>query len=253
MSLTPFVADYMLLVDAHCHINLTKNPKEAISSALENGVAAIICSGDSLKDSEECIELADGKRIFATIGVGPDFACKETNYVEWLKEKIKENKGKVVGIGEIGLDAKVECNVKKQEEVFRDQIKLAKEFGMPIVVHSRQMINRVIEILKEEKAEKAMLHFFEGDEKQASELASRGYFLSFPPLESSRRNRIIKMLSLSNIVTETDSPFAGKEPSDVLKAVEIIARIKGVSMESAADAITQNIRNLFNINIVQGP
>ncbi len=243
----------MLLVDAHCHINLVEKPKELIKVAVANGVAAMICSGDSSKDCEECIELADAKHVFATIGIGPDFACKEESYVDTLEEMIRKYKGKIVGIGEIGLDAKVDCELKIQEEVFKAQIDIAKRLNMPIVVHSRQMMERVMNILQQSNVEKAMMHFFEGTEEQAAKLAEAGYLLSFPPLSSGRRNRIIKMLPLNNIVTETDSPFVGKDPTEVAKTLELISKIKGVSVEDVAYAIAQNIRNLFNINIDQGP
>ena len=92
-----------------------------------------------------------------------------------------------------------------------------------------------------------MFHFFEGDEAKASELAELGYLISIPPIESSRRKRVINELSIDSIAVETDSPVVGKSPLDVIRIVEWIAEIKGISFDDASMRITQNVKKLFSL------
>ncbi|MGC8629282.1 MAG: TatD family hydrolase [Candidatus Micrarchaeia archaeon] len=234
--------------DAHCHLAAFENPSGEISRAIEAGVSIMICSGDSINESEACIRLSDSKYVFATVGISPEFAKAEGALVSKIEGLAYSNKGKVVGIGEIGLDKKetLKNEISVQEDAFASQIMLAKEAKLPIVIHSRGMLQRVVEIVKGYGVERAMFHFFEGTAGEAMELAKR-YMISIPPNVNKERKRIISSLDIDNIVAETDSPFAGKSPTDVIRVIEEIAKIKGISVDNAADKITQNIRNLFNI------
>ncbi|MEM3781477.1 MAG: TatD family hydrolase [Candidatus Micrarchaeaceae archaeon] len=241
----------MRYIDAHCHLNLFDSPLKAMAESEVAGVDAVVCSGDSAKDCAECLSLADSKRIFATIGIGPGYACKDFEFIRRLEELASTNKGKVVGIGEIGLDLGVArsgiCDMGAQENAFIKQIETAKSLDLPVVVHSRNTIKRVIEIMRSERPAKAMFHFFEGNEEQAKELAAYGYVISIPPFLDRRRKNIISLLELNNIVVETDSPAAGRSPAEAVKLVGEIAKIKGISQETAARKIAQTIRNLYGI------
>ncbi|MEM3212164.1 MAG: TatD family hydrolase [Candidatus Micrarchaeaceae archaeon] len=240
-----------MYIDAHCHLNLFSEPKKTIIDSAASGVSMLVCSGDSAKDCAECISLADMKYVFATIGIGPDFACKDAPFVNEIKQIALANKKKVVGIGEIGLDVHTAdsgiCNMHSQESVFTKQIEVANGLGLPIVVHSRGTIDRVIEIVHKERPAKAMFHFFEGNEAQAKELADEGYIISVPPFLDKRRKKIISLLDINNIAVETDSPVAGKSPAEIVKLVDEIAKIKNLDKEAVANGIAQTIRNLFGI------
>ena len=236
------------LSDAHCHLNLFPDPHGTVREALEKGIRIIIATGESAKDSRECAELADGKNVFAVIGVGPDFADSDSGFVDEMEGLVRGNRN-IVGIGEIGLDVKVaeSCSMEIQMEVFIRQVDLAMRLGLPIVIHSRGTLPEVAEILASRNARKAMFHFFDGDEMQAQILAAKGYVISIPPAETSKRKKVIKALSLNSIVAETDSPIVGKSPLDVVRVMDLIAKEKGIEAGSAARAITENIRTLFSI------
>ncbi len=237
------------LIDAHCHLNLFEDPKTIIREAMNAGVKALICSGDSAKDCLACLDLADAKTVFATIGIGPDFAKEDFSFIDKLEQLARQNDGKVVGIGEIGLDAKVESTsgAQVQEAAFAKQIEIANSLRLPIVIHSRNRLERVMAILEEHKPYKAMFHFFEGTASQAKELAEKGYYISIPARLNSERKKIISTISISSIVVETDSPVAGKSPVEIVGLVDEIAKIRNVDKEAVASGIAQNIRNLFNI------
>jgi TatD DNase family protein len=234
--------------DAHCHLNLFDDPYGAVEASRMEGVGTVITAGGSAKDNAESIKLLYIDHVFAVVGIGPDFSASDSGHIEELEKLVRSNT-KIVGIGEIGMDIKVagENNVNTQEKVFIRQVQIAKDLELPIVVHSREAIDRISKILVEMQVKRAMFHFFEGNEEQAASLAERGYLISIPPAWTGKRKRIIKEVSLNSIVVETDSPIVGKMPADVIGVCETIAKLKGVSLEEVATKTTENIRRLFYI------
>jgi TatD DNase family protein len=235
--------------DAHCHLNLFGSPPEVIAKSREEGVGLIVTTGGSGKDNAENVRIAnDSQGVFAVIGISPDFSGSESEAVNDLKDLIKSSK-KVVGIGEIGIDAKAveKASLDIQRKVFGAQLDIAKDLGLPVVIHSRGAMDEVMRTLEEKDVRNAVFHFFEGDEEQARSLSEKGHLISIPPVETGRRKRVIKNTSLSNLVAETDSPVVGKTPADVLDVCKKIAEIKGVSLEDVAASTTENIRRHFYI------
>lgn len=235
--------------DAHCHLNLFADPLDAIARARGAGVGLMITSGGSAKDNLENARIADASQgVFAVVGISPDFTGSESGAVVGLEALIKSSK-KVVGIGEIGLDAKVveRSALDVQRSAFAAQLDLAKDLGIPVVIHSRGFLDEVARMLDERSMRNALFHFFDGDEAQAKALSEKGHLISIPPALTSKRKRVIKNISLSNIVVETDSPVVGRTPADVLDVCKAIAEIRGVSLEDVAAATTENIRRHFYI------
>ncbi len=234
--------------DAHCHLNLFDDPLETAVRARNKGVGTIISAGGSAKDNFENARLAEKAGVFAVVGIGPDFSAKDSASVLEIEGLIRSSRH-IVGIGEIGLDAKVADtnNLGVQKEIFDRQLQIARDLDMPVVLHCRGMLNEAAEMLANAQIRRAVFHFFEGDEKQAVELSKKGYFISIPPAMTGKRKRIIKEVSLSSIVVETDSPIVGETPADVIGVCETIAKLKGVSLEEVATKTTENIRRLFYI------
>lgn len=234
--------------DAHCHLNLFKNPGEVVAESRKKGVGTVITAGGSGKDNVENAGLAETDGVFAVVGVSPDFSASDSAFIGKLAKLVKSSK-KVVGIGEIGLDSKVldRNPFEVQMKVFSDQVRAAKDIGLPIVIHSRGFLNEIVKVLDEERVRGAMFHFFDGDEKQAVELAGKGHFISIPPADTGKRRRVIKEVGIGSLVVETDSPVVGKSPADVIGVCEIIAKVKGITLEEAAARTTENIRRLFFI------
>jgi len=232
--------------DAHCHATLFEKPSAVISEAKGKGVVLIITAGGNAAENIDCVRVAEANRIFAVVGVSPDFAAAHQGQVKGLKELVKSSKS-IIGIGEIGLDSKISVEMELQKRIFREQLKIAKDLDLPVVIHSRGASYEVVKILEEERVKRAMFHFFEGDEELASQLATKGYLISIPPVLGKRREEIIKKLKLENLVTETDSPVVGKTPADAIGVCRKIAAIKAVETEIAAERIANNLRNLFYI------
>jgi TatD DNase family protein len=235
--------------DAHCHLNLFDNYPDVIKSAIKAGINIMVTAGGSMKDNIELSSIAKGNNVYGVIGISPDFAMTNEKDVNKLVNLAKNNSN-IVGIGEIGLDYKIALNendINLQKNIFISQIKIANSLEMPLVIHSRMAIEDTLNILKEYSTTRVMFHFFEGNENHAKIIESNNYLISIPPLESNRRSKVIKAISINNIVGETDSPVVGKTPEDVIKSLQFIASSKGITLENAAIAATKNLRAFFSI------
>lgn len=235
------------LVDAHCHLDLFEEPSKAVEDARKHGVGIIITAGSDAGSNLKMLGLAKGG-VYGVAGICPDFASADQKHIGELTELVKMNRN-IIGIGEIGLDATILDRVGMQEQVhaFEKQIEIAKELEFPIVVHARKAIDEVMRIIEQKEVERAVFHFFEGNEEHARRAEKNGYLVSIPPGESGRRKRVIKALDLSSIVAETDSPAVGKSPADVVKVIEGIAIIKGIDPGETGERITKTIKEYFYI------
>ena len=233
--------------DAHCHLELFKNPLDTIAKAREEGIGIIITSGGTVDGNTGAIEMTNYDGVFATIGIDPS-AIEDANSIDDIEMQIKANP-KIIGIGEIGLDAKYtdKYGLELQKDIFREQIKIAEALEIPVVVHARSMMKHVIEIIEEFPKVRFMMHFFDGALEEAQKLAGMGHLISIPPRLSSNRKKIIKHLDISNIVVETDSPVAGHSPLDVKETLEVIAKMKDISFYDVASMVTGNLKRFFYI------
>lgn len=239
--------DNLSFSDAHCHLEMFRDPFQVVEDARKKGVGLIITAGSDATSNLKMLELSKGT-VYGVAGIDPEFASVDFRYIDELAELIRMNRN-IIGIGEIGIDSTKtgKASIEKQIEAFEKQIDIAKEMEMPIVVHSRKALEKVMEILERKEVEKAVMHFFEGTEEQARILAKKGYLISIPPGESGKRKRVIKTIELNSIVAETDSPAAGESPADVVKVIELIASLKGINPEEAGEAITKTIKDYFYI------
>lgn len=236
------------LSDAHCHLDLYPNPEEIVEEAWMKGLERIITAGSNRESNLKTLDIAKGSVAFAVVGISPDFSGGDFEFIDELAEIIKRNRN-IVGVGEVGLDFKIVGRVPAeiQKQAFLKQIEIAKALEVPLVIHSRGALNEVVEILERSEVERAVLHFFEGDEEQAKALEKRGYLISIPPVRSGRRRRVIKALDINSIVSETDAPVVGKTPLDVMEVVEEIAGIKNIGLGEVSELITETIKDYFYI------
>ena len=151
------------MIDAHCHLQEFDNPGEAIS-----GLEAVVCCGAGVESSRKAVELAQKyKEVYATVGVHPE-EIKDRDETE-LRKLLKMPK--VVAVGECGLDTDSDEEV----ELFKFNIQLAKETGLPLVVHCRNQFEKVFEVLD---LDKVQMHCFTGNMEQMRECVKRGWYIS---------------------------------------------------------------------------
>lgn len=254
-----------MFVDTHVHLNADQydeDLKEVIERALESNVTKMIVIGFDRKTIERAIVLAEQYNfIYAVVGWHPVDAIDFTEEdLRWIEELAAH--GKVVGIGETGLDYHWDKSPKDiQQEVFRKQIRLAKKVKLPIIIHNREATEDVLRILKEENAEEVggVMHCFGGSIETARESISMNFMISLGgPVtfkNAKKPKEVAEAISLDHLLIETDAPYLaphpyrGKrnEPSYVPLVAAEIARLKGISIEEVAAATTKNAEQFFKL------
>jgi TatD DNase family protein len=236
------------LADAHCHLDLIDSA--AIKNAITYGVRTMITDGVSTASNARSVEIADGMHVFAALGMDPEHAMLASkDELDFNMAMIRSNASRIIAIGEVGLDykeAKGPEDIALQKRVFGRFLDLADELRLPVSVHSRGALEDVIKMVSEHNPERTHIHFFEGDEAQAKALEKLGCMVSVPPVESGKRSRAIKSMGLERIMAESDAPAVGATPRDVEGVVRSVALLKGISFESAAEAMTRNTKLFFN-------
>jgi TatD DNase family protein len=254
----------MQLIDTHCHLdwNAFDPDREAvIDRAVQARVTRMITIGVDGPSSRRAIDLAEKHdSVYAAVGVHPnDCAGFDTALLNDIRSLARHPK--VVAIGEIGLDYywhKVDHEV--QTRAFRAQLELAVELSKPVIVHSRDAASEVMMIL-EESAKQAdcvgTLHSYFGDFTIAQRAFAIGFYIGITgPItfkKAEREREIVKQVSLDRMLVETDAPFLtpvphrGKrnEPAFVKYTAEMIAKVRGQSIEEVARQTTRNAEKLF--------
>ena len=256
-----------MLIDTHAHLTnerFKEDIEAVIQKAKDSTVEFIITSGADLESSRQAVELAekyDG--VFASVGVHPqDVQGFDDSTIEELK-KLCQSSSKVLAIGEIGLEYLDGCPDKElQKQAFVQQLKLANELELPIVIHTREAIGDTMEILRKNKnflTKGGTLHCFSESLEVAKEAIKLGFYISVGGVSTftnaKRLQEVIKEIPLENIILETDcpylapTPFRGQrnDPSFIPIIAENLAQLKGISVEDVANITTANARRLFNI------
>jgi len=247
------------LVDTHCHMDLTNDIDTIVMDAEKNNVLKFIISGCDKKSIRDGLEIIYRyPSIFMTIGFHPDEVDDLTDKdISDLEALIKTNK-KIVGIGEIGLDYyHNDMNKETQKEYFEKQLDLAEKYDLPVVIHSRDSIQDVYDILKNHKC-RGVIHCFSGSVEMAKLFIDLGFYLGIGGVltfKNSKLKEVVSELSLDNLVLETDSPYLAPEPyrghTNYPKNIKIIAgelrKIKDVSIEEVTQKTTDNVNRIYNL------
>ena len=210
------------MIDTHTHLYLDHfkdDIDDVIQRALSVGVAKFYLPSISSKYNESMHDLESKfpDRVFCMIGLHPCYVDnKFEQEIEFVKERIKSKKYKA--IGEIGIDLFHEKKYFNQQIIaFEEQIKLALEYDLPIVIHSRESFDEIFEVLKKYKSDKlrGIFHCFTGNEDQARKIIDLNFFLGIGGVVTFKNGKISEFLSsipLNKIVLETDSPYLAPVP-----------------------------------------
>lgn len=255
-----------MLIDTHTHLDDARynDDREAtIARAREAGVEAFVTIGCDLATTQAALKLAtEHPFVYASIGVHPH----EVKHIadSWYDEfrRLAQNQ-KVVAYGEIGLDYHYNhSSPKDQRDRFREQIQLARELKLPVIIHTREAQEDTITILKEEKASEVggVFHCFSGDAWLAKDALDLGFYLSFSGILTFQNATVLREIAkntpLDRVLIETDCPYltpvpyrgTRNEPVYVTQVAKQLASIHSdLSLDEIAHRTTLNAKRLFKI------
>ncbi len=250
------------IIDSHAHLDHLENLNEALLQALHLGVTDIVSLGIDLQSNQRNLEI---KRNFTTphihlsLGIHPGNIQSDqlAETFQWIRKHIKE----AIAIGETGLDywykwvRKDEEKKAQQREVFAQQLNLAQEFNLPIVIHSRGAWQDCLTMTKQTGIKKALFHWYSGPVDILHEIIESGFYVSTSPsLAYSEQSRsAMAQAPVERILIETDSPVFYQTddggfkstPKDVWRTLKALALLKGQQESEVLSVVNQNARDFF--------
>ena len=253
------------IFDTHAHYDdeaFDADREELIGSLRENGIGAVVNVGASMASCKTTLNLVKQYPFFyGALGVHPNETAELTEAdMDWIKEKAGEKK--IVAIGEIGLDYYWdEPDRKIQKEWFVRQLALARETGLPVIIHSRDAAKDTLDMMKAEQngLTGGVIHCFSYEVEMAREYLDMGYFLGIGGVLTFKNSRKLKEVAeyapLSSLVLETDCPYLAPVPNrgkrnsslNLPYVVEELAAIKKMDPKDIIKATTENVKRLYRI------
>jgi TatD DNase family protein len=262
-----------VLTDTHCHLDFEafdSDRETVLERARQAGLIRILDPGIDLRSSKAALEIAENNpEVYAAVGIHPHSA---TTFNNGTLQQLRELAGnpKVVAIGEIGLDYYRDWappNV--QLRIFRMQLELASELGLPVIIHNRQATGDVLSILTEWHAQllvassplaekPGVLHSYSDNEENGLKAIALNFFIGITGPVTFRNARVLQevvsALPLTHLLVETDAPFLTphprrgqrNEPALVRQVAEKIAELHSHQLEDVAKVTTENADRLFN-------
>ncbi len=250
-----------MIIDSHCHLLSTEyeDVDKEIKEAIASGVSRIIINGYDVLSSMEAVALSKKyDEVYAAVGIGPE---NIDNVTESDIEKIKgltSNK-KVVAIGEIGLDYYWTKEKKDDQiKIFKSMLTIAKKSNLPVIVHSRESIKDIYNLLINYNVT-GILHCYSGSLEMAKEFVKKGFLIGIGGVvtfkNATKLKEVVKSISLDYITLETDSPyltpepFRGKvnNPSKLSYIIKEIAKLKGIKEEDVINKTANNVMAKFDL------
>ena len=255
-----------MIFDSHAHYDdeaYSTDRHEILSSMPQQGVCGIINAAVDIETAKVCIELAKKYPfVYATVGVHPENAGSvENDYLKRLSSL--SHTPKVVAIGEIGLDYHYDTVAREiQKQIFEQQLMLAKELDMPVVVHDREAHGDILELLKKYRV-KGLVHCFSGSVEMMREIVRLGMSISLGGAVTFKNARhpvdVAREVPIDRLLLETDAPYMSPVPfrgkrcdsSLIDYTAAKIAEIRAMDKEDLIDKCRDNTLELFGINDLQ--
>ncbi len=250
------------IFDSHAHFNdnaFNEDRFELLDSFTESGISGVINCGTNINSSKESIALSEKYHfVFCAVGIHPeDIKDLEEDYIFQLRGLSKHKK--CVAIGEIGLDYYwTKDNKEEQKRIFEEQVILANELNLPVIIHSRDAHSDTLEILKKHKP-KGVMHCFSGSKETMNEILKLGMYIGLGGAVTFKNAKapleIAEKVPLSKLLLETDCPymspvpFRGKRNSSLYipYIAEKIANVRNISVNEVLTFAENNARELFGL------
>lgn len=254
-----------MIFESHAHYDderFSKDREAVLKNVKKAGVGCIVNVAANMNSSRKSLELAKSyEMIFTSVGVHPhDVANMKDDDLEILMAMTAFEK--VVAIGEIGLDYYYDNVVPEIQKLwFRQQIKLAVELDMPMIIHSREATKDTFDILKEMNGHKVggVIHCFSGSVETARKYVDLGYYIGIGGVitfnNAKKLVEVATEIPLEHLLIETDAPYLAPLPNrgkrndstNLKYVIEAIASLKGITPKEVEEATWQNGVNLFKL------
>lgn len=255
-----------MIIDSHCHLDMSdygEEIDEVVKRAQNAGIGLILTVATTPEEYEKALEIAKKYPfIYAAFGIHPEIAG--SGYQITVDELVRKlNAPKLIAVGETGLDYFYGADTKQaQKELLRIHCTAARQVGKPIIIHTRDADDDLIEIIEDELKKgsfKGVIHCFSSGDKLAQKALEWGFYISFSGILTFKKalelQEMAKKIPLERLLVETDAPFLapvpyrGKrnEPAYVVETFKKLAELKGVEEGVLASQIENNFRELFNL------
>jgi TatD DNase family protein len=253
----------MNLIDSHCHLDddrLDDMRDDIIIEALGQGVKRMILPATTANRWEKIQRLCAGHEgLYPAYGLHPMFIEQhQSRHVaeldEWLEREAP------IAVGECGLDFfSTRADEKWQKQLFQEQLHLADQYGLPVIVHARRAMDEVISLLRRQARQGGVVHSFAGSEQQARQLYDLGFKLGIAAtvgFERARKLRaVVAAMPLDALLLESDAPdqpgaaHRGElnRPAYVIEHLQTIAELRQMDVAELAIALTRNTETLFKL------
>lgn len=255
-----------MIFETHAHYDdeaFDEDRDRLLPEMQEHGIEKIVNVGASLKGVEDTVKLMEKYPfVYGAVGIHPDeVGTLDEDKMKWLRSLCDLEK--TVAVGEIGLDYYWNKeNHENQKKWFVRQMDLAKETGLPIIVHSRDAAKDTLDVMKSERADnlRGVIHCYSYSVENAREYMNMGYYLGVGGVvtfkNGKRLKEVVEYAPLDYLLLETDAPYLAPEPFRrrrncslyLTYVAEEIARIKGVSYEEVVEVTRRNAAALFGLN-----
>ncbi|MCT4641637.1 MAG: TatD family hydrolase [Bacteriovoracaceae bacterium] len=254
-----------MIIETHCHLDYLKAKPldEILLEAKENGIEKIITIAVDPDNLDSVLELSQKyEEVYFTQGIHPHDAKDATDETYKIIESRVHEK-KLVAIGEIGLDYHYDNSPRNiQREVFKKHLEIAIKYDLPVVIHSRDADEDMIEILNEyapNLKRKGVIHSFTSGVELANMALKLGFYLGFNGIITFKKaenvRQIVELCPINRILVETDAPFLspvpfrGKEnsPKNLPYIIEQISRIKNIEIKQVQGITCENAKKLFKL------
>lgn len=253
-----------MFIDSHAHLEMREfdhDRRDAVARAAKAGVHRIITVGTTLADCRTAVQLThEFDAVYAAIGIHPHDA-KGIDEETYRQLKVLAKNDKVVAWGEIGLDFFHQHSPQEiQIQRFQEQLQIAEDIDLPIIIHDRDAHAQTMALLKGWKGKRrGVIHCFSGDVAMAETCLEMGFYLSiagpvtYPKSETLKE--VVRQVPLERLIIETDAPYLapqpnrGKrnEPAYVVHTARQIAAIKNIDIEEVGRVTAQNTEQLFRL------
>lgn len=254
-----------MIFDTHAHYDdkaFTKDRDELLLSLNHHGIEAVVNIGASIKTTKNTLALMERYPfVYGAVGVHPsDTAELNEEWMDWLKEV--SSTPKVVAVGEIGLDYYWdEPDRKTQKHWFIRQLSLAREVGLPVVIHSRDAAKDTLDIMKECRAGElgGVIHCFSYGTEIAGEYLDMGFYLGIGGVltfhNAKKLKEVVAYMPMERIVLETDCPYLAPAPNrgtrnsslNLPYVAEAIGAMKGIAPEEVIRITNQNAKKMYRL------